>query len=505
MTIKPKNIKDYIRKNLTEILIGIILFILAFSIRSFQIDKYLFFGFEQGRDAITAMNIANFHDFVLVGPKTDVGGIFHGAWYYYLIAISYGLSGGDPLVTSGLLIILSALVPVMLFLLLRQMNLPLFWTSLGGLLAVFSFRLIEYGRWLSNVSPSVFFSSLAFISLWQVVEKRSERHLIIFSLWYLLAAQFEIILVLFYPPLLLMILIWIRLWPSKKTLFLIVAVALFWFAPMLIFNIRNDWITPRSVLMHYGSSESSMDNRPTQTFELLKNQTMDSVGHILVLNDQFIIRLVLLSTIIFGVAIAIRTKGLKKPAIFFVILILSLFPLLLFPEQAGRSQLYQLFVTLPFPLIGLFVVSLLSLWQWKPVLKPLVMLVILIPIIQIPSVIQILNSNSRAFYRTIQDDLNFQDQKSLLASMNSTGEQYNFQAYTIPYYQSEAWQYLNSYFYDYSNPENPKYYYVIIEKHVDPYWEETWNDDLPPNSLVSEELHGQIRLQKRLLNTNEEQ
>lgn len=79
-----------------EVLLLLLIFLSAFLLRWFKLSDNLFFGFEQGRDAFIIENIYRLKDFVLTGPSTSIGGVFHGSYYYYLMAIPYFLSSGNP-------------------------------------------------------------------------------------------------------------------------------------------------------------------------------------------------------------------------------------------------------------------------------------------------------------------------------------------------------------------------------------------------------------------------
>ena len=68
-------------------LILFLIFILALLARLIFIPQNFLFGFEQGRDAQIAQDIIHLRKLTLIGPKTDIAGIFHGVWYYYILSI----------------------------------------------------------------------------------------------------------------------------------------------------------------------------------------------------------------------------------------------------------------------------------------------------------------------------------------------------------------------------------------------------------------------------------
>ena len=50
----------------------------AFLLRIAWLDKNLFFGYEQGRDLLAIKDIIFNKNLTLLGPKTDIDGIYHG-------------------------------------------------------------------------------------------------------------------------------------------------------------------------------------------------------------------------------------------------------------------------------------------------------------------------------------------------------------------------------------------------------------------------------------------
>src|SRR3989338_4821351 len=90
-------IKNFVMKIFSTMSILIVsLFFIAFFLRAYLIPQNLFFGPEQGRDFLIVRNIAFNHDAVLIGAKTDIEGIFHCPFYYYLATIPFLLSAGNP-------------------------------------------------------------------------------------------------------------------------------------------------------------------------------------------------------------------------------------------------------------------------------------------------------------------------------------------------------------------------------------------------------------------------
>src|SRR5260221_3422478 len=142
-------------------------FLFSIFIRWYMLPQNLFFGFEQGRDAQIILDIFNKHEFKLVGPKTDLAGIFHGAYYYYLLLPAYILSHGNPLAASFFLIVLSSLTVVIAYFFGRDFFASSKAGAVTALLVATSYAYIIYARWLSNVTPAVPLILLTFWLLWK--------------------------------------------------------------------------------------------------------------------------------------------------------------------------------------------------------------------------------------------------------------------------------------------------------------------------------------------------
>lgn len=55
------------------------------------------YTYDQGRDFLQAEQIVRYRNMTLIGPTTGSQGIFHGAWWHYLLGIFYAVFQGLPL------------------------------------------------------------------------------------------------------------------------------------------------------------------------------------------------------------------------------------------------------------------------------------------------------------------------------------------------------------------------------------------------------------------------
>lgn len=55
------------------------------------------YTYDQGRDFLKAAEIIRDKNITFIGPTTGIQGLFHGAWYYYILLIPYLLFAGAPI------------------------------------------------------------------------------------------------------------------------------------------------------------------------------------------------------------------------------------------------------------------------------------------------------------------------------------------------------------------------------------------------------------------------
>lgn len=475
-----------------------LLLLLSFFIRLIKIQDYLFFGFEQGRDLQIIQRIWQFKDFVLVGPSTSIGGLFHGAWYYYLLSLPLGLTSGNPLAASIFLIALSSFLPSVMYLLIKDMLNSKTWGLVGGFVTIFSYEYILYSRWLSNVSPAPLFIALAFLFLWKYSKKNLTGYFLLFILSAGLAALFQMILAAQFILVLILVLALRQIKiPSLKTTILSMIVLLVIFTPHMIFNFRNQNIMISSLVRFAFAKDLNQTgdllNSLSPYFLQMQSHFRSSLVNVDFLPIQLVVFISILSALYIGF------KKNKQLILFSLIWLAMSLPIIFI--SPGNPQYY---VGIGLAWIILFVLSLKTFWENRKI-KIISILLGLMFLVGVVVSVNNLLSNKDVFFRTVQDDLNYSDQKRVLDYIHNdaANNPYRLVSFTIPSLQPEAWDYLKQYFYPGDPQENAKFIYIVIEKHVYPVWENKWIQDLGPTELVEEKNFGLLRVQKRIkIDTN---
>ncbi len=155
--------REWIRQHRLEtVLLGLILLLAAF-LRLYQIDQYMTFLGDEGRDALIIKGILVDHDLPFIGPPTSVGNIYLGPLYYYMMAVAMTVGWLNPVAAAVMVALIGVAAVFLVYYLART-----FFGSTSGLIAALlyasSFVVITYSRSSWNPNPAPFFTLLAMIS-----------------------------------------------------------------------------------------------------------------------------------------------------------------------------------------------------------------------------------------------------------------------------------------------------------------------------------------------------
>jgi hypothetical protein len=214
------------------------------------ISQSLPYTYDQGRDFQRAANLVENLDPVFIGPTTGIEGIFHGAWWYYYLAIPYILFGGLPLgfYISNLLVHLTSLLLLMYFL-FRYFDKKISFL-IGVLISTspyFIFNSIFVGNNIMVLPAMVVFLITHFIII-EFLPKKSWKKALLFlttglSLGFI--AEFEFAFGLLLAPIYLLLILGInflrKIFFTRFTFPYLFLGILFAFIPRILFEIKNDF------------------------------------------------------------------------------------------------------------------------------------------------------------------------------------------------------------------------------------------------------------------------
>jgi 4-amino-4-deoxy-L-arabinose transferase-like glycosyltransferase len=173
---------NWIRQNKFELILALLVLIVTIFLRFYRITDYMTFMGDEGRDALIVKDIIAGREIPLVGPpisfSPEVGGLYLGPLYYYMMAVSMALSGLNPVGAALMVAAIGVLAVALIYYLSR------IWFGVeAALLASFAYStspaVVAYSRssWNPNLAP--FFALLTILGLFKALETKNCRWFIL--------------------------------------------------------------------------------------------------------------------------------------------------------------------------------------------------------------------------------------------------------------------------------------------------------------------------------------
>lgn len=176
----------FLSKNYDKIALVLILIIASFY-RLYNIENYMTFLGDEGRDVLIVYKILH-GTFTLLGPTASVGGFFLGPIYYYFMAPFLWLFNYNPVGPA----IMVALIGIATVWLIFKVGKEFFGSSVGliaaGLYAI-SPLVVTYSRSSWNPNPMPFFSLLTLYVIYRALKINSSKLFILSGFLFGIAMQ----------------------------------------------------------------------------------------------------------------------------------------------------------------------------------------------------------------------------------------------------------------------------------------------------------------------------
>ncbi|MBI4157937.1 hypothetical protein HY502_03760 [Candidatus Woesebacteria bacterium] len=210
-----------------RILIGVFfVFLFAFVLRIFFLkDLALTFGYDQARDAYHAKEILS-GDLKVLGPPASTPGLYHGVFYYYLLAPAYFLGNGSPVIAAGWIALLNSLTVFVIFYLTYLLTKKGWVGLLAAFLFAVSFEATQYATWVSNPTIGVWTVPFIYLGLWAWIDKKRPWGLVAAAIGLGLSIQAEIFLAYHAVPLFLWLFVSRKSFKKKELSFFAIALLL---------------------------------------------------------------------------------------------------------------------------------------------------------------------------------------------------------------------------------------------------------------------------------------
>jgi len=259
----------FLKKYWHLIVLALIILLGGF-LRFYRISEISNFSYDQARDAEVMRKIVQDHKFTLLGPPTSVssdnvgyGTTYFGPIFYYILAPGLLLGHMDPIGPMILIALVNTISIFLVYFIIRKLTDSHFTSLLGACFYSVSPACVAHSRFIWNPNLITFFVSLFLISMILFLEKQQLFFLFLAGLFSGILTQLH-----FYNYFFVIFSIVFLYFQSrskqritllflKKFFFYILGLVIALF-PMIIFEIRHNFLNTRSIiynLFHPHNSE----------------------------------------------------------------------------------------------------------------------------------------------------------------------------------------------------------------------------------------------------------
>lgn len=382
-------IKSFVSANKIEFVLLCFVIVVALVSRLWNIEGYLTFLGDEGRDVIIVRRFVTMGDIMLVGPGTSIGNMYLGPMYYYMMApflALFGLSPVGPAVGVALL----GVATVFLLWFVARIWFGRYIAFTSALLYAISPVVIVYSRssWNPNIMP--FFALFCIFSIWKVWRDGKLNWLVWGGL------SMAAVLQSHYLGLLLQPVFWIFLFLSffgltklkiadltslkivfskivkQKTLlrefFVKLTLGLLGFAalmsPLVIFDARHGFRNANSLIKFFTERQTTVSFRPWNAIPEIPFHFEKTISRMLTAGDMQLARFIALFIAVAFVIQLFRTKLSVKniqPAAIFLIFVWLISAYIGFGLY--KQEIYDHYFGFIFP--ALFLAFAASLWVYS--------------------------------------------------------------------------------------------------------------------------------------------
>lgn len=229
---------------------------LALIFRAYNFQKSFSFAHDQDLYSWIAKDIVVNHHQRLVGQITSVDGVFIGSFYYYLMAVFYGLFGMNPL---------SAAIPVTI---IGMFNLwSIYWVikkhyggkagTAAAIIYAFSYGIVSFDRWSVPTEPTITWS-IWFLEVILEMRKGNLKWLPLYGFLVGFTWQLHIALLPVLPLPIVAYFVgkndFLKIWQGKQLKRSLISIAIFLLtlSPFLLFEVKHNFSQVKSIMIAQG-------------------------------------------------------------------------------------------------------------------------------------------------------------------------------------------------------------------------------------------------------------
>jgi len=462
---RGRSLKDILFRH-ESILILAFLITAGFLLRINRLNEEFVFLYDQGRDAQVVKQIIEEKKLTLLGPPMTAEGAYYGPFYYYFLLVGYSIGGGNPLFVMYLVILLNMFSIIFIYYVVKK-YINRIASYVAVFLNVFCSYLVISSRTLSNPALIPMLAVLYYYLLIRSFLKNSKTLLLagvvlglIIQLEFPVAIQYFFVFVVY-------------IFSVKSIREKIKSLVFFSFGffiailPQVVFEVRHDFLTSRSLMRFV------LERDAFEKFNLfiLKNNLMsleNEIGRIIMPSLAYVGLAIYLLQICLGFIKVFGSQSKKDLIVFRLLLANLLFiPLVLLFTDWGFEHLF-LIGTAPFCLMFLaFYLSNLY-KRSKGLLYVLMLSFMVLNLFYLKK-----NENFNNFVPN-GNKITYGQQKEVIDYIykQAEGGDFYYEAYTVPNWLPDVWEYLFSWYgfrtYGYiPKKESMDTFYLIIEKDYD--------------------------------------
>lgn len=420
------------------------LIVLAFFVRLIHF-RHMTFGYDQARDAIMALEIWSTDPVKLLGPSTDIQGLFHGSLYWYLISPGYILSDGDTLfVRFFQMITLLAVVPLTYFLAIKiTRNRTI--AIISAILSVFSFEAVQYSRWMSNPTPALLTVPVFFYGLWLSLQKKQVGLPIMF-IAFTLSVQFQFFLLYLLPIMIfagfyIIFTKGLRSLLTKSVVFPMI-VGLLFLLPFVLAEARFDFQGLKALTGFFTSGRISEDGIDF-IYKMTKfvNSLISNIHNNIIDINRSYAALYMILLAIYVALVALFRKSMRLPVLFLIFWFLS--PGIIYPVEENNA--YFLNIGNMYPLL---ILTAMLVWDFTQEMRSSARPYILTLLVggMIASNVYLIttqNVHGEVLF-SVQKHVDLEMEKNIIDWMykESDGESFSVNTLTNPLFVNTTWAFL---------------------------------------------------------------
>lgn len=304
-------IRDIVSKNK----LATFIFLIAVFLRFVNLEPFVTFLGDQGRDAIIVKRIITFEHLPAIGPTMSIGGVFLGPFFYYLMAPFLFISNFHPVGMAIGVALLSIIGIIGAYFIVKKLTSTI--PALIFLILIsFSSVNIEFARfsWNPNLLPVSTFFTLYFF--YRTITNRGFLDAFLFGSFFSFSIQFHYLAILALTPILILSATHLlekknRVTFIKNLGMAVVAFCLF-LSPFILFEIKNNFLNTRNAFKFFSEKETGQTE---PYFSATVSTAQSFFSHIIKyqLNREIAVGIFVLLIILL---LIIRKDVLKKNAFF---------------------------------------------------------------------------------------------------------------------------------------------------------------------------------------------